>query len=71
MFSGPQDSDYLIRNRLAATAVVWSRCGEDVILRSNSSMMTTTNSRNEEALSTVDSIDIDAGLIYHFAWRRC
>lgn len=70
-FSGPQNQDFLISNTLGATAVVWSRCGEDVILRSNSSMMALTNYRNEQTLATVDSADIQAGIIYQLQWKRC
>lgn len=70
-FRGAQDKDYLVSNVLAAEAVVWSPCGTDVILRSNSSLMTITNSRMEQTLSTLDSVDIDAGIIYQLQWRRC
>ncbi|MEK6706192.1 MAG: DUF4360 domain-containing protein [Bdellovibrionota bacterium] len=70
-FSGPQDSDYLIENDLIARGLIWSRCGVDVILRSNSSMLVMTNGRSEQAFSSVDSMDVDAGIIYHFQWKTC
>lgn len=70
-FRGPIDEDYLISNRLLASSIVWSPCGEQVILRANSSMRVTTNTRMDQAVSTVDSADVQSGLIYHLQWRRC
>lgn len=70
-FNGPTDDDYLITNNLLATALVWSPCGEQVILRANSSMKVTANARMDQALATVDSADVQAGLIYHLQWKRC
>lgn len=70
-FRGPVDDDYLISNDLIARALVWSKCGADVNLRVNSSMMVRTNRRKAEALSTVDSTDIAAGIIYKIQWKRC
>lgn len=70
-FVGEQDQDYLIDNRLVAEAVVWSACGADVILRSNSSMMVQSNRFGDDAFSTVDSMDLEAGIVYHLQWKRC
>ncbi len=70
-FYGQLDSNYTITNTLEATAMVWSRCGADVILRSNSDMKVQTNSWGEEASSTVDSIDIDASIVYRLSWKHC
>jgi hypothetical protein len=70
-FNGQLNSDYFLNNTLAATGLVWSPCGADVNLRINSSMRVQTNNYNEQALATVDSTDINAGLVYHLQWRRC
>lgn len=70
-FSGPQSTDYLVSDELVGTAMVWSRCGEDVNLRVNARMTATTNSRFDQVLGTVDSADVTTGLVYHFSWRRC
>lgn len=70
-FSGPIEDEYLITNNLVAQALVWSPCGQDVILRANSSMRVTANTRMDQTLATVDSADVQAGLIYHLQWRRC
>lgn len=70
-FNGALSSQYLLTNTLIASAVVWSPCGQDVNLRVNSAMLVRTNAQRQQAMSTVDSADIHAGLIYHLAWRRC
>lgn len=70
-FYGALNSNYTLSNTIAAGAIVWSPCGEDVILRSNSNMLVKTNANYDYALSTVDSADLRAGLVYHLQWRRC
>lgn len=69
-FGGPLDSDYTISNELQAESVVWSACGADVNLRTNSSMRISTV-RNAEAMATVDSEDVNAAIVYHLQWRAC
>lgn len=70
-FQGYYLGDYLIHNVLEASTVTWSSCGEQVILRANTGMMVRTNSRYDDALSTVDSADLQAGLTFNLNWRRC
>ena len=70
-FRGSMERDYLLTNTLAARAIVWSKCGQDVILRTNTSMRVHNRNRREVAMSTVDSVDVRAGLVYRLQWRRC
>ena len=70
-FRGPLNQDYDFGNTLVATAVVWSQCGADVNLRANTSVMVMTNRNDEDALTTVDSADVKASIIYKLQWRRC
>jgi hypothetical protein len=70
-FRGPANSDYLTTDTLGLEAVVWSACGADTILRANTTMLVRTNSRGQQAMATVDSADVQAGLVYHLQWRRC
>lgn len=70
-FFGPLQDEYLFNNTLQATAVVWSPCGEDVILRTNSSMLARTNMSKQQTMATVDSMDVDSGIIYQLQWRSC
>ena len=70
VFRGVLEEDYLINNELRAEAIVWSGCGADVNLRTNSSLRVSTAS-NREAMSSIDSQDVNAGIIYQLQWRRC
>jgi hypothetical protein len=69
-FYGPKDDDYLIHNELTAQSIVWSACGADVNLRTNSSIRVTTRN-NVQAVATVDSEDVSAAIIYQLQWKRC
>lgn len=69
-FRGVLDEDYLINNKLTAEAVVWSGCGADVNLRTNSSMKVNTVS-NREAMASIDSEDVNAAIVYQLQWREC
>ncbi len=69
-FRGPLDEDYLINNELSVEAMVWSSCGADVNLRTNSSMRVQTTS-NKEAMASIDSEDVNAGIIYQLQGRKC
>lgn len=70
-FVGAQDTDYLIDNRLAVSAMVWSECGAQTNLRVNASMMLTNSDRVRDAIATVDSADFSSGIIYQLQFRRC
>lgn len=70
-FRGPLDAEYYLNNDLIVTSNVWSKCGADVNMRINTSMMLRTNSKRQEAISTVDSTDVNAGVIYHFQYKSC
>ena len=69
-FKGALDADYTIHNELVAQASVWSACGADVNLRTNSSIKVTTKN-NKEALATVDSEDVSAAIVYQLQWKQC
>ena len=69
-FSGPKEADYLISNQIVADAMIWSACGEDVNLRTNSSIRVNTT-RNQQAMATVDTQDVNAAIIYQLQWREC
>jgi hypothetical protein len=68
-FNSGTEKEYLLTNNLAMGNVVWSRCGEDVNLRVNSSVLA--RSQGRDAIITVDSADVQSGIIYHLQWRRC
>jgi hypothetical protein len=70
-FHGRLEDDYLIRNSLVASAVVWSECGQSVNLRANTGMLVRTNSSRQESYSSVDSVDVTSGLVFNLQWKRC
>lgn len=69
-FKGPLDADYLIQNQLTAQTMVWSKCGADVNLRTNSSIRVNTKN-NQQAMATVDSQDVSAAIVYQLQWKKC
>lgn len=69
-FRGRTDEDYTFTNTLGVQAMIWSPCGADVNLRVNASMLLRNTSR-EDALATVDSTDLNAGIIYQVQMKRC
>jgi hypothetical protein len=71
VFRGPINDSFTLTDQLMATTLVWTPCGDSVSLRVNTAMQNQSNSRNEQALSQVDSADISSGLVYHLQWRRC
>jgi len=70
-FMGPLNTDFETSDRLIASALVWSPCGAQTIMRVNTSMTQFGSPWGEDALSTVDSADISSGLVYHLQFRRC
>ncbi|MEO6394427.1 MAG: DUF4360 domain-containing protein [Devosia sp.] len=69
-FTGVLDDVYTIHNELTAQSIVWSKCGADVILRTNPSIRVTTK-QNKQAIATVDSEDVSAAIIYSLQWKSC
>jgi hypothetical protein len=69
-FRGELSDEYLIHNELTAESTVWSACGAQVLLRTNSSIRVQTTA-GRQALATVDSQDVSAAIIYNLRWRRC
>lgn len=70
-FNGRLEDEYLLRNTLVASAVVWSPCGKSVILRANTGMLVRTNNQHASSYASVDSVDVAAGLVFNLKWKRC
>ncbi|HPI39486.1 MAG TPA: DUF4360 domain-containing protein [Pseudobdellovibrionaceae bacterium] len=68
---GPQVDTFTFTDELLAEGYVWSRCGDSVNLRINTSLMAMTNRNKEQTLASVDSADVSNSLIYHLQWKRC
>ncbi len=59
--------DYLERDNVLTASNSFSKCGEDVNLRISSRIRTRTNS----STISVDSIDLQNGMIFHLQYRPC
>jgi len=71
-FKGGYEDDFMIDNDLLVGALVWSKCGTDVILRANTSLRTQKRKTTDwEAYMALDSADFDAGILYKLQWRSC
>ena len=69
-FAGPVLDDFLIHNDLGVAALVWSACGQDVILRTNSSIVVQ-QAGGANGLVSVDSEDVDSALVFLLQWQVC
>ena len=70
-FMGPQADAYQVTHNLVATNLIWSPCGKEVIFSINAAATAMSNSSMQQTMMIVDSIDISAGMLYHFQFRRC
>lgn len=68
---GAEDGNFTLNNQLVASASVWSACGADVNLRTNTSIAVQTNSMNEQTQLTLDSADVTSGMVYQLSWKQC
>lgn len=69
-FPSGNSGNFLVRH--SVPFVSWSRCGEDVLVRSNTGILARRPVfGTETALVSVDSIDARGVIIFHLNWRRC
>ncbi len=67
---GPLEEDFTLTNTVGLQSGVWSGCGEDVILRTNTSIRLRAPG-GSEALATLDSQDVQAALVFQLNIREC
>ncbi len=71
-FKGGYDDDFLVEDDLLVLAQIWSPCGTDVILRSNSSLRARKAKKSDpDAYMALDSADFSASMLYHLKWKSC
>ena len=69
-FSEGYDEEFLLRDETPLD--IWSRCGDEIIARINSSAMARRPSYSEQqALVAIDSMDITAEMELYLRWRTC
>lgn len=70
-FRGPLEDDFVTNNDVSAANMEWSPCGMPMQFRAHSALIVTTNRESEQAISTIDSADLTAGVQFKLQWRRC
>lgn len=65
--SSPNGQQYLKQDSLHAYSNVYSKCGQDVILRINTRIKT----NNNKSSISVDTLDIKKGLTFHLQYQPC
>lgn len=69
-FDGPLQGRFAFGDKVTARSTVWSACGADVILRTNTSLRVSTTGRRI-ASSSVRSQQIKTAIVYRLHWRKC
>lgn len=69
-FEGPLQGRFSLAGRVTARSAVWSGCGADVILRTNTSLRVSTSGRRA-ASSSIRSQEIRTAIVYRLQWRKC
>ncbi len=72
-FAAGRADNYSLRNELISTSIDWSPCstGRDLMMTVDANIMAVTNSAQQAATVTIDSVDVEAGLLYAIQLRRC
>jgi hypothetical protein len=72
-FMGPQVNNYSLKNELISTTIDWSPCstGKDLMMTVDANILAMTNQRQDAAQLSIDSVDVQTGLLYKYQLRRC
>lgn len=69
-FVGPMNDNFNFRNEINSQINIWSACGAEVILKTQSNLVAEA-SQSETVTGSLDSIDIQSGITYNFQYREC
>ncbi|MBC7457215.1 MAG: DUF4360 domain-containing protein [Bdellovibrionaceae bacterium] len=70
-FRGGFNSNYTVTNELISTTLTWSPCGKQVMLEASVSARTIAPSSMQQTMLAVDSVDVQAGILYSVHFQRC
>ncbi|MHB1111417.1 MAG: DUF4360 domain-containing protein [Devosia sp.] len=70
VFNGPLRGRFSFADTMTAKSAIWSACGADVILRTNTSLRVTTTAKSA-AVSSIKSQEIRTAIVYRLQWRNC
>ena len=70
--SGIADN-YSLKNELISTTIDWTPCstGRDLMMTVDANILAVTNAQQEATNVSIDSVDVEAGLLYAIQLRRC
>ncbi|MBF0298267.1 MAG: PKD domain-containing protein [Oligoflexia bacterium] len=68
-----EEGNYYLSRSVEQTSEVWSKCGDDVILRSNTSIAINDygSAYREYSYINLDSLDLSGAITYHIKVRNC
>jgi len=69
--TGEAFGDFQLTDAVLMENEIWSKCGEDTIMRVNTSMLLKNKKSNELAIAVIDSADINSGILYQIKMRKC
>jgi hypothetical protein len=71
-FLGPVDNEYSVSSSLSQRPM-WSECGKSFTMNIDAKIMAATNPAREDALATIDSLDVtnEEQVRYALLWRSC
>lgn len=73
LFRAGTADNYSLKNELISTTVDWSPCstGRDLMMSVDANILSVTNARKDATNVSIDSVDVEAGLLYAVQLRRC
>lgn len=72
-FQSGRADNYSLKNELISTTVDWTPCstGRDLMMTVDANILAVTNSMQQATNVSIDSVDVEAGLLYAVQLRRC
>lgn len=71
IFPGGSEGPFSILDGVVLESQVWSKCGEDTILRLNSAVVLSATKKRDEGVFSIDSADIASGIVYKLQTKKC
>lgn len=65
--------NYSLKNELISTSIDWTPCstGRDLMMTVDANILAMTNSAQQATNVSIDSVDVEAGMLYAIQLRRC
>lgn len=72
-FQPNRADNFSLKNELISTSVDWTPCstGRDLMMTVDANILAVTNSAQQAANLSIDSVDVEAGMLYAVQLRRC